>query len=297
MTHLAEHLVHTPQAGATGEVAVRGPRRTRVASTPDKHIRLKCENEQVSGSFKYRGAVNALRCCRRQPIVTASSGNHALALAEAIERPDQLTVVMQHTASPHKKQLLRQRGVDVVTCDGSTSDRNRVARELASARGAHMIPSSDHPAVIAGQATVAAEISEQCPESQYIFVPVGGGGLAAGCVTELTGSQIGVIGVEPSGAADAQLSLLIGQRVRLDDVVTICDGVRHASLGDLTYPIIAEGIEDIVVVEDADVIEAQRALAAIGIVAEPTGALAYAGALRHTRPASVAVISGGNITH
>lgn len=257
--------------------------------------KLKCEGLQFTGSFKYRGALNAIEVLEPSSVVTASSGNHALALAHATPPGTPLTVVMQSTAPQHKQRMARAAGIRVQLIDGDVSARDMLAERLALETGATLISSSDHRAVIAGQGTVALEILQQDEDLEWIFVPVGGGGLAAGSILAVENcGRVRIVGVEPEGADDASRSFITGVRTAVTDVRTICDGVRHTELADLPRPIIMAGIHDIVTVSDDEVRSAQCLLHRLGVAAESTGALAFAGALRDQRRNAVAVVSGGN---
>jgi threonine dehydratase len=273
-------------------------KRTGLRTVGESGPKVKCENRQRSGSFKFRGAVNALEVLTPSAVVTASSGNHALALAYAAKAsPTVVTVtaVMQCSAPIHKQQVARCAGIEVLLVDGDVDDRNAFAASVASERGAVLIPSSDHAAVISGQGTVVLEILDQDPDVEWIFVPVGGGGLAAGAI--LAAAQrpgVRIIGVEPDGADDASRSFREKRRIRTENARTICDGVRHVELAELARPIIMGGIFDIVTVPDEAVMAAQAILQSVGVSAEPTGALAYAGALFAGRRNSVAIVTGGN---
>jgi len=273
--------------------------RTRVTRDPATGVHLKCETEQVTGSFKARGALNALAGAGAHQVVVGSSGNHGIAIAWAARQLGvSATVVMTRTASPHKRAVIAGLGARVVECDGGNNARGERVAEIAEETGAVPISSYDHPLVVAGQSTVGAEIIEQLPEVRTIVAPVCGGGLLAGTAlaVQAAGAPVEVFGVEPVTANDTARSLACGHRVTIDVPHSICDGALAQSPGEFTFPIIQRRVAGIVEVTDEQVIEAMRALAALGIQAEPTGALALAGArqLRRTGP-TVAVLSGSNI--
>lgn len=190
----------------------------------------------------------------------------------------------------------------MVTYDRFTEDREAISRHLASERGMTLIPPFDHAHVIAGQGTVAKELFEEVPRLDYLFVPLGGGGLLSGSLlaAQRLAPQCRVIGVEPEAGNDAQQSLRAGKIVRIDTPRTIADGAQSQALGSLTFPIIHAGVSDIVTATDAQLIEAMHFFAErMKIVVEPTGALGLAGArhggvaLRGRRVG--VVISGGNV--
>jgi threonine dehydratase len=258
-------------------------------------VALKLESLQRSGSFKFRGAANAVRAFDATRVVTGSSGNHALGLAAAAGPGVSVTAVMQQIAPLHKRRIVADAGVDVRLCSGDMAARDALARALALELDARYIPASDDARVIAGQATVALEIVEQRPSTRCIFVPLGGGGLAAGSVAALRGSGVRTIGVQPAGAASAFQSRRRGSRVAVRVPATICDGTRQTIVSELPWSIIGPEIDDIVIVRDSAVIAAQRLLRSVGIDAEPTGALALAGWLRHRQENAVVVVSGANL--
>ncbi|MER6631806.1 pyridoxal-phosphate dependent enzyme [Streptomyces sp. NPDC000987] len=262
-------------------------------------VRLKCENLQLTGSFKLRGAFNALSGLGATDVVVGSSGNHGIAVAWAARRLGvTATVVMTRTSSSHKREAVRALGARVVLCDGGNEARGARVGEIAEETGAMVVSSFDHPLVVAGQASVGFEILDQVPDATTVVVPVGGGGLLAGVATAvaLSGRPVRVLGVEPAGADDTARSLALGQRVSIAPPTTICDGVHAQTPGEFTFPLLQRFVEGIVVVDDAAVLHALRDLGAQGMTVEPTGALALAGA--RTLPSAggvVAVVSGGNI--
>ncbi|WP_152648721.1 pyridoxal-phosphate dependent enzyme, partial [Streptacidiphilus anmyonensis] len=144
-------------------------------------LRLKAEHLQHSGSFKLRGATNAVLALGARTVVTGSSGNHGIALARlAQDLGVELTVVMAGGANPDKAALIRALGARTVAVTGGVAEREEHARELAAQTGAVLIPSSDHALVVAGQGTVGREILADAPEVETVYVPAGGGGLLAG---------------------------------------------------------------------------------------------------------------------
>ena len=266
---------------------------TPVTALPGFPFMVKREDLQFGGSFKFRGAANTVTALRVHDIVTASSGNHAVALRFAAPEAS-IRAVMQSDAPLHKRAMVERAGVAVVLCDGSLEDRNALAASLA-VEGATLIPSSDHSLVMAGAGTVALEIALQVPDVSTIYVPIGGGGLAAGSIAALMSMPgIRVIGVEPENADDAAQSRRCGSIVSWQGPHTVCDGARHAKLSPTAASIIIDRIDDIVTVSDEAVLQVRDRLGKLGIAAEPTGCLALAGALRAPSRNGVAVLSGGN---
>jgi threonine dehydratase len=261
---------------------------------------VKCETEQVTGSFKARGAFNALLSLNPAHVVVGSSGNHGLAVARAgrLVRT-RAHVVMTEDVRASKRRAVERAGAEVVICGRGSKVRARVAADLAAELGALVLSSYDHPLVIAGQGTVGSEIVEQLPTARVVFVPVGGGGLAAGTAVAVKTAcpQTLVVGVEPDVADDTLRSLRNGIRSEIDPPTTVCDGVCAQTPGELTFPIMQSYLDGVISVPESDIGPAMRMLADHGIRAEPTGALALAGALRCAFPGgpALAVASGSNI--
>jgi threonine dehydratase len=268
---------------------------------------FKAENLQKTGSFKARGAYNRIRRAselgRAAGVVTASSGNHGQAVAFAANRVGWTArVVMPEDASPAKVAGAEAYGAEVEFC--GTTSRERLERAEAIAAGEHLlwVPPYDDPDVLAGQGTIGLEILEQVAALDVVLVPIGGGGLISGIASAVkaVNPAVRVVGVEPAGACATYLSRQAGRRVELPAGLTIADGLRTVVPGTLTFPIIQELVDDIVVVSDEEIRAAMRLiLSRLKTVVEPSGACAAAWALRPAHPlagARVAVVlSGGNI--
>ena len=258
--------------------------------TADRQYRaqffFKCENLQRTGAFKFRGAYNALSRFtpeqRKAGVLTFSAGNHAQAIALSARLLDiPALIVMPEDAAASKMAATREYGAQVVTYNPRTEDRLAISHRLAQERGMTLIPPSDHPDVIAGQGTAAKELLEQVPNLDYLFVCLGGGGLLAGSVlaAKALAPHCQVIGVEPEAANDGQLSLRKGEIVEIPHPTTIADGAQAQSLGHITFPLIRQGVEEIVTVSDVQLMQSLRFFAErMKIVVEPTGALAFSGA-------------------
>jgi threonine dehydratase len=261
-------------------------------------VLLKAEHLQRGGSFKARGATNAMLAHGARQVVTGSSGNHGMAVATlGATLGAHVTVVMARGASPAKADVIRGLGATVVTVDGGNTDRDRHARELARDTDASYVPSADDELVVAGQGTVALEVFAAAPDLVAIFVPTGGGGLLAGSCLAATGPnrRVRVIGVEPATARRYAASLDAGRPVELPPSATIADGLRAQRPGSVPYPIIRDRVDDLLGVTDEATGEAMRLLHSHGVMAEPSGCVALAGALQLRLPGRVAVIvSGGN---
>ena len=289
--------------------AVRRTPLVDVSDVAGRSLRLKCENLQVAGAFKIRGASNLVAQIASGPdvrgVITYSSGNHAQAVACAARRSGlPAVVVMPETAPAVKVEGTRSYGAEVLF-EGTTSvERRRRAEALAAERGLTMVPPFDHPEIIAGQGTVGREILEDQPSSDTIYVPIGGGGLVAGVAAAVKRRRPAtrVVGVEPVGAAAMARSLAAGAPVTLDGAASIADGLLPVRPGDLTFAHAAAFVDDVVTVEERAIAEAVRWLAARAkLVVEPSGAAAVAAALFSGRGNggedgdTVAVLSGGNI--
>ena len=280
--------------------------RTADATTGAQFL-FKCENLQRMGAFKFRGAFNALAqfdvAQRRAGVVAFSSGNHAQAVALAARLLGMpATIVMPHDAPAAKLAATRGYGAEVRLYDRYTEDREQIGRQLAAERGMTLIPPYDHPHVIAGQGTAALELLEDAGPLDALFVPLGGGGLLSGCALAARALAPGckVFGVEPEAGNDGQRSLREGRIVHIDTPQTLADGAQTQHLGDYTFAIIRDKVDDILTASDAELVEAMRFFAErMKLVVEPTGCLAFAAARRvasqwQGRRVGV-VLSGGNV--
>ena len=271
-------------------------------------VHVKPESLQRTGSFKFRGALNALSSMPRERlargVVADSSGNHAQGVAAAATLLGvAATIVMPDNAVPLKVERTRALGAEIVRCGSSSGERERVAAELRDRRGLEYVPPFDDVRIIAGQGTVGLELAQDLPDVTTVVVCVGGGGLISGVATAVKALCPGarVIGVEPVLAADAQESLRTGARARwsaADVSRTVCDGVRTQQLGEITFEVISRLVDDIVTVDEDAVLDAMRWYAVEAkLMVEPTGALTLAalqtGAVVADGP-TVLVASGGN---
>ena len=271
------------------------------------HLLVKCENLQVSGSFKVRGAYNFVslldRDTRARGVVTYSSGNHGQALALAARRLGvPAVVVMPTTAAGIKIEGAKALGAEVHFAGTTTLHRKAAAEALAQQRGLVMVPPFDHEHIIEGQGTVGLEIAEQAPDVTAVYVPAGGGGLIAGIAAALRRLHpaVRIVGAEPEGAPKMPRSLAAGAPVTLERIDSIADGLLAVRPGDITFAHVRALVDEIVTVTDDELRGAMRFLATSGkLVAEPSGAAAVAAARRLAPPGAsgrhVAVISGGNV--
>ena len=268
---------------------------------------LKAENLQRIGAFKFRGAFNAISRLTREQLARGvaaySSGNHAQAVALAARIAGTNAVILMPTdAPPTKLAATRGYGAEVVTYDRYTQDRAALAKELASERGLTLIPPYDHYDVMAGQGTVALELIEDVGHLGALLVPVGGGGLMAGCATAATMMSPGIrmIGVEPAAGDDHARSLAAGERVEIDVPRTIADGQAISSPGELTFAVNRRLVDSIELVSDEEIVAAMAfAFERLKLVLEPSGASALAallaGRIRGLPERVGVVLSGGNV--
>ncbi len=268
---------------------------------------FKCENFQRMGAFKFRGALNALSlldaAARARGVIAFSSGNHAQAVALAARLLGvKATIVMPHDAPVSKLEATVGYGGRVVSYDRYGESREAIAQRLAEESGGAVIPPYDHPDVIAGQGTAAAELITECGPLDSLFVPLGGGGLLAGSLLAARAllPACSVYGVEPEAGNDGQQSIRQGSIVRIDVPRTIADGAQTQSLGQLTFEIIRRSAARILTATDRELIDCMRFFTErMKIVVEPTGCLGFAAA-RSRLPQLAGqrvgiILSGGNV--
>jgi threo-3-hydroxy-L-aspartate ammonia-lyase len=267
---------------------------------------VKCENFQLVGAFKFRGAYNAMSQLDAQQrsagVLAYSSGNHAQAVALAGRLLGiNTTIIMPNNAPAAKLAATRGYGAEVVEYDPATSNREDLAAKMREDRGMTIIPPYNHPDIVAGQGTAALEFFEQVGPLDALFVPCGGGGLLSGSAIAAKGTAPGcrVIGVEPEVADDATRSFRTGELHSVRNPPTIADGLRTPSLGSVTFPLVRQYVDEMVTVSEAEIIEALRFIwTRMKLVVEPSGAVALAPLLRDggNRYGTVGIImSGGNV--
>jgi threonine dehydratase len=270
------------------------------------HLRLKCESMQRTGSFKARGALNAMmqltHAEKARGVVTVSAGNHAQALAWAASMVGaECIAVMPEGSSRTKIQATEGYGGKVELVAGERHKAFERAQEIAS-QGRVMVHPFEDPRVAAGQGTVALELIEQCEELHTVVVPIGGGGLISGMAVAIKSVKPGVrvIGVEPVGAPTMRKSLDAGTPQNIAPN-TVADGLAAPTVGAMNLDAVRRYVDDVVLVTDEEILAALRDLLSYAkLVAEPAGAAAVAalltGKITVERGAHVvAVISGGNI--
>jgi len=247
-------------------------------------IFFKCENLQRTGSFKFRGAFNALSRFdsgqRRGGVATFSSGNHAQAIALAAKLLGiAATIVMPGDAPAAKVAATRGYGANVVFYDRYKEDREQLGRELARKHGFTLIPPFDHPDVIAGQGTAAKELFEEVGTLDALLVSLGGGGLLSGSALSrgALAPDCKLYGVEPEAGNDGQRSFRTGTIVHIDTPATIADGAQTQHLGEHTFAIIRRDVTDVLTATDAQLLDCMRFFATrMKLIVEPTGCLGLA---------------------
>lgn len=270
-------------------------------------LRFKCENLQLGGAFKLRGAYNFVAHLpsesRARGVVTYSSGNHGRAVALAAGQLGIPALVVVPVDAPRVKvQAIRALGAEVVE-EGTTSlERQERAEGIAAKRDLAIVPPFNHPRIIAGQGTVGLEIVEDWPEVERVVVPVGGGGLLAGVSAAVRAMvpRVRIFGVEPRGAAAMRRSLDAGGPTRLESVETVADGLKPVCPGDLTFEHVQALVDDVVVVDDEAILRSLTWIAErLKLVVEPSGAAALAALRTNALPPdevpTVVVLSGGNV--
>lgn len=277
-------------------------------SIAGRELHFKAEPFQRTGSFKFRGASNAVRslddAAAARGVATHSSGNHAQALALAARlRGIAAHIVMPSNAPAVKRDAVESYGGIVTTCEPTLAAREAGLAEVVARTGAVPIPPFDHPMVIAGQGTIACEILEDLPKVDTIIAPVGGGGMIGGIAVaaRALSPHIRVIAAEPAGAADAALSKRTGVRQPMVSPQTIADGLR-TSLGELTFPIVRDLVHEVIVVEEREIVAAMRLVwERLKVVIEPSAGVGVAAVLRddvRTRGdlgVTAVVLCGGNV--
>lgn len=273
----------------------------------DSQVFFKCENFQRAGSFKFRGAYNALSQLsedqKQRGVLTYSSGNHGQALALAGKLLGiSTTVIMPEDAPQVKQSATRGYGAQIILYDRAKTTREELAQNLAAERQLTLIPPYDHPHIIAGQGTTAKEFIEEVGQLDLLLVGCGGGGLLSGCAiaTKTLSPHCRIVGVEPARADDATRSFHTKTLHTVYNPNTIADGARTPSLGEFTFPLVLHYVDDMVTVSEEAI---RRTLGflweRLKIVIEPTGVLGAAALLErvvHLSNARIGIIvTGGNV--
>lgn len=270
-------------------------------------VYFKAENFQRIGAFKFRGAYNKIASLteeeRRKGVVAHSSGNHAQGVALAARLFGiKAVVVMPHDSVTLKVEGTKSYGAEVVFCGNTTDDRERVTAELMTKFGYTLIHPYNDEHLIAGQGTIVLEIFNDMKSLDYLYVPVGGGGLIAGCALAAKNlyPDIKIIGIETDGANDCYQSFRAKKIIKLQSVNTIADGMRTLSVGPLNFDIIQRCVDDVITIADDDILPMMKFFfERMKIVVEPTGAVAPAAVMKNAAGIKgkrvCAIISGGNV--
>lgn len=302
---IARHIHRTPVLTSSSLDALAGAR-----------LFFKCENFQKTGSFKIRGATNAIFSLSEEEaargVVTHSSGNHAAAVAYAAwQRGIPAWIVMPSNAPAVKCRAVEAYGGRITFCEPTISSRAETAARIIRQTGAVMVHPYDDDRIIAGQATAAKELLEEVLDLDAILAPVSGGGLLSGTALAAKSmrSEARLFGCEPERADDAYRSLTTGRLQTLEHSDTIADGLR-ASLAPRTFAILQQHVERILLISEAEIVSAMRTVwERMKIVIEPSSAVAVAPLLRaegaailslspraDARPPKIGIIpSGGNV--
>jgi len=296
---IGEHIHHTPLLYSRSLSEMSG-----------NEVYLKCENLQKTGSFKIRGALNAVLQLspeeRGRGVVTGSSGNHGQALAYAARLAGaRSVVVLPENVSKAKREACLAYGSEIVFCGLTAEARLAQAQLLAHTQGLTMVHSFDNEDVIAGQGTAALEILADLPAVDYIVAPVGGGGLLSGLAVaaKTSGLAVKVIGVEPSVSPRLRYSWQQGKVSELTEDAwqpSVADGLRARRPGVFTFSLTQQYVDQLVTVGEAEIVSALRLiLERTKLLAEPSGAVSVAFALGSALAGRgkkvVCVVSGGNM--
>jgi threonine dehydratase len=270
------------------------------------NLYFKCENLQKTGSFKIRGATNAVFSLSEEEakrgVATPSSGNHAAALALAARwRGIPAWIIMPTNSSAVKKLAVRAYGGQITECEPTIASREETAARIIRETGAHLVHPYNDVRVIAGQGTAALELLEDVPELDLIVTPLSGGGLLSGTAIAAKSlrREIQIVGAEPRNADDAFRSIASGKIEPASTASTMADGLR-ATLCPLTFSILRERVDAISLVEEAEIVSAMQLIwERLKLVVEPSGAVAAAPVLLRKLDAKSKkvgiILSGGNL--
>ncbi|AWD32225.1 L-threonine dehydratase catabolic TdcB [Candidatus Kinetoplastibacterium sorsogonicusi] len=268
---------------------------------------FKCENLQHTGSFKFRGAFNAVSNVnlhdKKRGIVSFSSGNHgqAMSLACKILKYDS-TILMPIDAPLIKINGAKYYGSNVIFYNRYTDDREKISQDIILEKGFSLISPYDNNDVISGAGTIAKEIFEKIKNIDAIMIPLGGGSLLSGCATYIRSinSKCKIYGIEPENGNDGQISFRNKSLTKINVPNTIADGAQTQQIGYKNFEIIKKYVDDIFTVKDSEIINAMNIIAQYSkLIVEPTGAMGLAFLLKHKEKFFhknvVIILSGGNI--
>ena len=272
----------------------------------ETEIFFKCENFQKTGSFKIRGAINAVMQLTREQktrgVITHSSGNFAQALAYAAKCfAIKATIVMPESVIPAKRDAVLGYGAEIIYSGNNPYDRESKCEEVKKKTGAVFIHPSNDINVITGHSSCAVELIEEAEHLDAVITPLGGGGLLSGISLGFYNysNSTAVYGGEPLNASDGYESIKAGKIIPVKDPNTIADGLR-TSLGDITFPVINEFVKKIITVSESEIVNAMRIIwERMKIIAEASSAVAFAALLKEKnefKNKKIGIIlSGGNV--
>lgn len=270
---------------------------------------FKCENLQKGGSFKIRGAYNAISKLVKEKsvngVITFSSGNHGQGVALSAHLLGlKCVTVMPVDISPSKRNATKTYGAEIVLKGLSSKDRKEEAERLSQVKDYAIIHPYDDPDIIAGQGTVVAEFLEQVPELDTLLVPIGGGGLISGCLiaAKKINPKIKVYGVQSEISNSAYLSLQAGKRVEIQYPRTVADGMRNLMLGDLNWKILKKYADGVLLVTEEEIMKSVKIiLQYTKLLVEPSGAVTSAAIFYDKLPKGSkkvgSILCGGNIDY
>ena len=265
---------------------------------------FKCENFQKAGSFKIRGASNAVLQLSKKDlsrgVVTASSGNHGAALSLIVKQLGGVVKVVMPDNTPRiKVKNVQRNGGKVIWCKPNQDSRDKTLAKLVEDTGSVLVHPYDDKRIITGQGTTALELLSKCPDLEIIIVPISGGGLLAGTLSYLKNKNIKVYGAEPAMASDAFRSLESGKIEINKSTNTICDALR-AQIGKVTFPIISKYVDGIITVSEEDIIYTMKLIwERLKIIVEPSCSIVLASVLKNKSSFKGKkiglILSGGNV--
>jgi len=283
------------------------PYSAKLSKATGQQVYLKLENLQMTGAYKERGALNRILQLSpeesRRGVIAASAGNHAQGVAyHATRRGISSTIVMPVTTPLVKVTATQDFGATVILHGANYDEACQHALALGSERGMTFVHAFDDMAVIAGQGTIGLELLEQCPQLEAVVVPVGGGGLIAGiaCAIKETRPSIKVIGVETARLPSMLLALEQHKPVTIPAASTVADGIAVRRAGEVTYPLVAKYVDEIVTVEEEDIASAiLTLLEREKLLTEGAGAVGVAALLQKKTKLdgqhTAVIVGGGNI--
>ena len=291
-----EKLHHTPFVSSSG-----------LSQMVDMDLRFKAELFQKTGSFKPRGIMYKISQLtdeeKQRGVITISAGNAAQAVAYAATQLGiKSTVIMPEHAVESKANATRAYGARLIL-HGTMKDLMPKMREIQDAEGQILVHPFDDPLIIAGHGTLGLELLEDGPTPDVVIVPIGGGGLISGIASaiKLTNPKVRIIGVEPEGAQALTVALAAGHPVPMEKLDTIADGLAAPFAGDYTLPHVQAFVDEVVLVNDAEIAQAMRLIMErCKILPEPAAAASFAALLYEKTPIPkqskvICVLSGGNV--